>query len=108
MQSQKRKIARFKGSRRHFLGQPNRYRPWVDMEHIQQFVTLHGLLSDVNHSQQVPDNIIWKFTNDGKYPIFSACKMQFEGLSPRPQCSTLKGLDLYQMQFFFCKVGHAK
>jgi hypothetical protein len=68
--SKREKIAGFKGSRRQFFGQPNTHRPWVDMEHIQQFVTLCGLLSGMHHSQQVPDNIIWKFTNDGKYSIF--------------------------------------
>jgi hypothetical protein len=51
-----------------------------DMEHIQQFVTLWEFLSNIKIDQQVPNSILWKFTNSGKYSAYSAYKMTFEGL----------------------------
>jgi hypothetical protein len=39
--------------------------------------------------------------------FFSACKMQFEGLCPCPQCFALKGLDSTKCNVF-SKVGHVK
>jgi hypothetical protein len=50
------------------------------MEHIQQFLTLWEMLSNVHLNRDVPDSILWKFTMDGKYFASWAYKMQFEGL----------------------------
>jgi hypothetical protein len=52
-----------------------------DLEHIQQFVTLWKLLSDIHLVHEEADTIHWKFTNNGKYSASSAYKMQFGYLS---------------------------
>jgi hypothetical protein len=51
------------------------------LEHIQQFVTLWKLLSDIHLVHEEADTIHWKFTNNGKYSASSAYKMQFGYLS---------------------------
>jgi hypothetical protein len=55
------------------------------MEHIQQFVNLLKLLSDVHLAEKVPDENTWKFTNNGNYTASSEhTAMQFQDLSLLP------------------------
>ena len=50
------------------------------IDHIQQFVSLWEMVSEVNLHNDVPDTIAWKFTSDGAYSAKSAYNMQFEGI----------------------------
>jgi hypothetical protein len=52
----------------------------IDMEHLQQFITLWELVSGVQLDHRGIGTIKWKFTNDGKYTASFAYKMQFEVL----------------------------
>jgi hypothetical protein len=49
-------------------------------EHITKLVELWSLVNNVQLQDEVDDDILWKFTNNGHYSAASAYKMQFLGL----------------------------
>jgi hypothetical protein len=50
------------------------------LEHLTQLVELWSLVNNVQLQDEVDDDILWKFTNNGHYSVVSAYKMKFLGL----------------------------
>jgi hypothetical protein len=89
----------------------------LDVEHIQQFVMLWDLLSNVTLSTRIKDAFTWKFTSGETYLATSAYRMQFEGIilsvmdtsilkfwAP-PKCKYFAGLVLHERYNFDGKLN---
>lgn len=57
--------------------------------HIQEFVTLWGMLRDIQLNHNLEDRIRWKFTESGEYTAASAYRAQFLGCVKVPKAQTI-------------------
>jgi hypothetical protein len=55
------------------------FRRFLTDESITQFTEVWSLLSNIQISDDIPDSVSWRWTNDGVFSVKLAYAIQFEG-----------------------------